>query len=124
MRSYFCYVARALLSFVVGLFGVFHCLRPGFWRRPNSIHPSNIRENNRNSHLLDSERARASEIQIRPCIERLEQLEKAFEVLRNKPPGIPLEKEQMLLESLERIRSVELDLEKTKSVSLFLLLDV
>ena len=53
---------------------------------------------------------------VRPCIERLQRLEKIFEEVSNKPAGIPLEKEKMLTESLERIKSVEFDLEKTKRV--------
>uniref|UniRef100_A0A7N0VL61 CRAL-TRIO domain-containing protein n=1 Tax=Kalanchoe fedtschenkoi TaxID=63787 RepID=A0A7N0VL61_KALFE len=53
---------------------------------------------------------------VLPCIQRLEKLEKSFEELSSKPAQIPLEKEQMLQESMDRIKSVEYDLEKTKKV--------
>ena len=56
---------------------------------------------------------------ILPCIQRLQRLEKAVEELSNKPASIPLEKDQMLMGSLDRIKSVEFDLEKTKRVFLY-----
>ncbi|PWA96457.1 CRAL-TRIO lipid binding domain-containing protein [Artemisia annua] len=52
--------------------------------------------------------------QILPCLERIEKLEKMVEELKTKPARIPEEKEQMLERSMERIKSVELDLDKTK----------
>lgn len=51
-----------------------------------------------------------------PCLERLEKLEKILEELKTKPPQIPAEKQQMLEQSLDRIKSVEQDLNKTKRV--------
>lgn len=48
--------------------------------------------------------------------QRLQKLERAYEELSNKPTDIPPEKEKMLMESLDRIKSVEFDLEKTKRV--------
>jgi hypothetical protein len=56
------------------------------------------------------------EDRVLPCIERLQRLENVFEELSCKPAEIPLEKEQMLVESLDRIKSVEADLEQTKRV--------
>lgn len=50
--------------------------------------------------------------------QRLEILEKTFGELSHKPAGIPLEKEQMLMSSLDRIKCVEFDLDKTKRVFL------
>lgn len=58
--------------------------------------------------------------QILPCLERIEKLEKMVEELKTKPARIPEEKEQMLEHSMERIKSVELDLDKTKKVGCFL----
>lgn len=40
-----------------------------------------------------------------------------LEELSNKPTSIPVEKERMLLDSLDRIKSLEHDLDKTKRVS-------
>lgn len=56
---------------------------------------------------------------ILQCMQRLERLEKTFGELSHKPAGIPLEKEHMLTNSLDRIKSVEFDLEKTKRVFLY-----
>ncbi|KAI7758353.1 hypothetical protein M8C21_013714 [Ambrosia artemisiifolia] len=52
--------------------------------------------------------------QILPCLERLKKLEKMVEELRTKPAQLPAEKEQMLQHSMDRIKSIELDLDKTK----------
>lgn len=107
-------VARMLLSFMVRIFAVFGSLQL-IWRRQNDVHPSNLLEENINSHLPDAE-AVTEQDRVVPCLERLQKLEKAYEELRHKPAAIPLEKEQMLVESLQRIKSVESDLEKTKKV--------
>nr|TKS18251.1 SEC14 cytosolic factor family protein [Populus alba] len=104
--------ARTLISFVVKLFRSFPL---EYLRRQNNIYPSNLMEHNTVIHSTALE-AVNEEDHVRPCIERLQRLEKIFEELSNKPAGIPLEKEKMLTESLERIKSVEFDLEKTKRV--------
>lgn len=54
---------------------------------------------------------------LQPCWQRLQQLEALVNELNKKPTNIPPEKEDMLLESLSRIRSIEYDLQKTKKVS-------
>ncbi|GAV70697.1 CRAL_TRIO domain-containing protein/CRAL_TRIO_N domain-containing protein, partial [Cephalotus follicularis] len=51
---------------------------------------------------------------IHPCWERLQHLEALVNDLCIKPTKIPPEKENMLLESLHRIRCIEQDLQKTK----------
>lgn len=107
-------IARMLLSFMVRIFAIFGSLQL-ISRRQNDIHPSNLLEENTNSHHPTVE-AVNEEDRVVPCIERLQKLEKAYEELRHKPAAIPLEKEQMLVESLQRIKSVESDLEKTKKV--------
>ncbi|XP_044495664.1 phosphatidylinositol/phosphatidylcholine transfer protein SFH13-like isoform X2 [Mangifera indica] len=107
-------VTKMLLSFVVKLVA-FCCSLQLLWRRQNDIHPSSILENNTNSDPPAVEAVHEEDL-VLPCIERLQKLEKVFEELSNKPPAIPLEKEQMLMESLQRIKSVESDLEKTKKV--------
>ncbi|KAJ4725433.1 Phosphatidylinositol/phosphatidylcholine transfer protein [Melia azedarach] len=107
-------VPSMLLSFMVRLVAIFGSLQL-IWRRQNNIHPSNVLENNTNSQPPAVE-AVNEEDRVLPCIERLQKLEKVYEELSNKPAAIPLEKEQMLMESLQRIKSVESDLEKTKRV--------
>ncbi|CAK7323885.1 unnamed protein product [Dovyalis caffra] len=106
---------RTLISFVIKLFALFRSLPFEYWRRQNNIYPSNLMEHNTHIHSTAAE-AVNEEDRVRPCIDRLQRLEKIFEELSNKPAGIPLEKEKMLTESLERIKSVEFDLVKTKSV--------
>lgn len=51
---------------------------------------------------------------LHPCCQRLQHLEKAVTELLNKPTEIPPEKEHILLDSLDRIKSIEYDLQKTK----------
>ncbi|KAM3390522.1 hypothetical protein ACQJBY_012240 [Aegilops geniculata] len=53
---------------------------------------------------------------VRPVIERLQKLEGRVDELGNKPPEIPLEKERSLLDSWDRIKCIESDLERTKKV--------
>lgn len=55
-------------------------------------------------------------IEVEPLWQRLQQLETVVTELVNKPTRIPPEKEDMLHESLSRIRSIEQDLQKTKRV--------
>ncbi|XP_062195689.1 phosphatidylinositol/phosphatidylcholine transfer protein SFH13-like isoform X2 [Phragmites australis] len=53
---------------------------------------------------------------ITPVIERLQRLEGKVDELGSRPPEIPLEKERSLLESWDRIKCIESDLERTKKV--------
>ena len=48
------------------------------------------------------------------CLQRIENLESVCNHLASKPPEMPKDKEQQLLNSFERIRSIEADLERTK----------
>ncbi|KAI3915601.1 hypothetical protein MKX01_015426 [Papaver californicum] len=51
---------------------------------------------------------------VRPYMQRLQRLEELVTEISNKPVKIPLEKEDILLESLNRIKGIEFDLQKTK----------
>lgn len=51
------------------------------------------------------------------CLQRLDSLESLCNHLASRPPEIPREKEHMLLNSFERIKCIEADLERTKRVS-------
>ena len=51
---------------------------------------------------------------LNPCWKRLQRLEASVTELFNKPTRIPSDKEDMLVESLNRIKSIEYDLQKTK----------
>lgn len=55
---------------------------------------------------------------LHPCCERLQLLEAMVSELLNKPKSIPQEKDDMLLQSIDRIKSIEYDLQKTKKALL------
>ncbi|XP_010252910.1 PREDICTED: phosphatidylinositol/phosphatidylcholine transfer protein SFH13 [Nelumbo nucifera] len=109
------YIARGLVALVVKLLAFFHFLRCGLVRRPSNTHTSNLEEPIPQIHPPASEIVK-EENHVHPCLQRLERLETLFEEIRTKPVEIPLDKEQLLLESMDRIKSVEFDLEKTKRV--------
>ncbi|KAL2335825.1 hypothetical protein Fmac_010271 [Flemingia macrophylla] len=109
------YVARVLTFFMEKLVTLVRYFRFEFWRAQNNAHPSITMEHNINNHSAVVEAASERDY-IHPCVQRLQRLEKVFEELNNKPDGMPLEKEQMLMDSMNRIKSVEFDLEKTKRV--------
>ncbi|KAF7831224.1 phosphatidylinositol/phosphatidylcholine transfer protein SFH13 [Senna tora] len=109
------HVARVLLSFFDTLVTYFCSLKFRLWRMQNNVYPSNAIEHNMNNGSPTVEAADERD-NILPCVQRLQRLEKALEELSHKPADIPLEKEQILMESLDRIKSVEFDLEKTKRV--------
>lgn len=54
---------------------------------------------------------------LHPCWLRLQNLETMVTVLFDKPTNIPQEKEDILRDSLDRIKSIEHDLQKTKKVT-------
>ncbi|XP_055962203.1 phosphatidylinositol/phosphatidylcholine transfer protein SFH13-like [Mercurialis annua] len=114
MRRHNVGVARMLVSFLDKLVAYFNSLPFECWRRQNNVFPSNLIEHSADSHSTAVETV--IEDHVRPCMERLQSLEKVVQEITNKPAAIPLEKEQILMESLERIKSVEFDLEKTKRV--------
>lgn len=107
---------RILISFVVRLLAFVRSLRFEFWRKQNIICPSNSVED---EVVRPSQAAEVvnQEDRVLPCVQRLQRLEKVFQQISNKPAEIPLEKEKMLVESMDRIKSVEFDLDKTKRVS-------
>lgn len=115
-RSFRC-VAKVLIYIVVRLFAIFRSLP--FESRRTDVHPSNVIEHNSDFHSPSGTETVTEEDHIHPCVERLQKVEQILEELKNKPAQIPKEKDQMLLHSLERIKSVEFDLDKTKKVSHF-----
>lgn len=83
-------------------------------RRPNNVHPASAIDNEAET---ETKPVSDGEDNSFPFVDRLHNLEVLLEELKNKPAQIPVDKEHMLHESLERIKSVEFDLNKTKSVS-------
>ncbi|KAK9280761.1 hypothetical protein L1049_003649 [Liquidambar formosana] len=70
--------------------------------------------NSQEQHTLPA----IEEAELHPCWQRLQHLEGLVTDLFNKPTRIPPEKEDMLLDSLSRIKSIEYDLQKTKKALL------
>ncbi|CAL9243760.1 unnamed protein product [Arabidopsis halleri] len=91
------HLVKILLVFPLKLFGL---LLPGYWQRQNNVV---VPESSLNSQILE-------------CLDRLKKMEKEFTEISRKPVKIPEANEKLLSESLERIKSLELDLDKTKSV--------
>lgn len=90
-------------------------------RRQNTVTPSSPSEDESRSSLVPTPTEPTMKDKILPCLERIHELEKKYEDIRNKPVEIPVEKERMLMDSLDRIKSVEFDLDKTKRVNMFFL---
>ncbi|XP_008794691.2 phosphatidylinositol/phosphatidylcholine transfer protein SFH13-like isoform X2 [Phoenix dactylifera] len=108
----FQYVARIIITFLVGLLSCFCILGRREERRLGNNHPSDILDPTANNHPA----METIEEHLSPCLERLQRLEIMFDELSSKPSEIPLDKEHVLLESWDRIKSVECDLERTKKV--------
>lgn len=99
-----------LLSF----FRILNCRREA---RSVNIHPlDTLNPNPDPTHNTDVENI--TEDHVRPCLERLQRLETLCSEISGRRAEIPLEKECALLDSWNRIKTIECDLEKTKKVSL------
>uniref|UniRef100_A0A1J3IZB6 Phosphatidylinositol/phosphatidylcholine transfer protein SFH14 n=1 Tax=Noccaea caerulescens TaxID=107243 RepID=A0A1J3IZB6_NOCCA len=94
------HLVKILLVFPLKLFALFSFLLPGYWQRDNYVEVPISSINN----------------QILQCLDRLKKLEKEFTEISRIPVKIPEATEKLLTDSLERIKSLELDLDKTKSV--------
>ncbi|KAL2475934.1 Phosphatidylinositol/phosphatidylcholine transfer protein SFH13 [Abeliophyllum distichum] len=118
VRRSFRYMERTLVPFMVKFFAFIRTAPVEYWRRQTNIYPSNALEDEPEPHNHSPVNAEAVSEQNRilPCVQRLQRLESLLEEFNKKPPEIPLEKEQMIQQSLDRIKSVEFDLEKTKRV--------
>ncbi|KAM7269818.1 hypothetical protein ACFE04_025315 [Oxalis oulophora] len=110
------YLAKTLLFFVVNLVTFSRSLQFGFWRKQYDFQPFNLIEHDTSSDSGPTVLVVNQEDHVLPSVERIEKLEKLLEELHKKPNVIPPEKDQMLVESLDRIKFVEADLEKTKRV--------
>lgn len=114
-------LTRMLISLMVRLFTFVHGLRIPAWRsRQRIVCPCNA-DAYANANCIEDIHLRAATTEaddqlVLSCLHRLHRLEKLYEDIKSKPAGIPYEKEQMLLQCLERIKSVEFDLDKTKRV--------
>jgi len=112
----FTQVARAIASFVVKLLTILNLFRrPGIFGLQNvESYPSNVTAEPLPPHGVTNG---IREDSVLPCLERLQSLEDRVYELNKKPTSIPPEKDNMITESLNRIKSIEYDLQKTKNVS-------
>ncbi|CAA2958417.1 Hypothetical predicted protein [Olea europaea subsp. europaea] len=76
----------------------------------NQRGPNSANSNSQEQHVSQPN----SKELLHPCCEKLQHLENVVTELLKKPAKIPPEKDDILLESLNRIKSIEHDLQKTK----------
>ncbi|KAL6553343.1 hypothetical protein OROGR_007185 [Orobanche gracilis] len=116
LKRGFWYLTRTLISIVIKLFAFIQNAPVKYWRRQTNIYPSSALENDPepNIRLSVGTESIREEDRVLSCVQRLQRLESLLEELIKKPAEIPMEKEQLLHRSLDRIKSVEFDLEKTK----------
>lgn len=112
-------VMDVMFKFLACIFYLFHWLAGRFHREERT---ETTMEDTRSAHSADSNSQTQNTAVsntgqlLHPCYEKLQHLEKAVADLMKKPAKIPSEKEDMLQESMNRIRSIEYDLQKTKKV--------
>ncbi|XP_062191408.1 phosphatidylinositol/phosphatidylcholine transfer protein SFH13-like [Phragmites australis] len=104
---------RLLLAMIVKVFAFFHIVYGQQEMRVNNPLPPAEREPPSDDHPAVET---FNVDHISPVIERLQRLEGKVDELGSKPPEIPMEKERSLLESWDRIKCIESDLERTKKV--------
>ncbi|XP_010552329.1 PREDICTED: phosphatidylinositol/phosphatidylcholine transfer protein SFH13-like [Tarenaya hassleriana] len=109
-------LAKGFLSIMLKLVALARFIPFEILRKQNTVSQNSAENGGTTTSHIQTHTDPAVEDRIIPCMERLQSLEKEYEELRNKPTRIPVEKDRMLMDSLERIKSVEFDLEKTKRV--------
>ncbi|KAG0457654.1 hypothetical protein HPP92_022811 [Vanilla planifolia] len=110
------YFARALMVVLFKVVSTFSGLGSKQGSRVEAVHQSDTEESQAaevNNDLLEDFKENHN---VNPCLERIQRLEQIFSELKSKPNEIPVEKERMLMDSWDRIKSIEFDLEKTKRV--------
>nr|XP_051205144.1 phosphatidylinositol/phosphatidylcholine transfer protein SFH13-like isoform X1 [Lolium perenne] len=105
---------RLLLALAVRVFALFHIVRiqPETAMVDNPVPPAELEPISGDNPAMEA----FSVDHISPVIGRLQRLESRVDELSSKPPEIPVEKERFLLESWDRIKYIESDLERTKKV--------
>ncbi|KFK27197.1 hypothetical protein AALP_AA8G348100 [Arabis alpina] len=94
------HLVKILLVFPLKLFALFSFLLPRYRQRQNNVV---VPESSINNQMIQ-------------CLDRLKKMEKEFTEINRIPVNIPEAQDKLITESLERIKSLELDLDKTKSV--------
>ncbi|XVF21385.1 hypothetical protein REPUB_Repub12eG0086000 [Reevesia pubescens] len=123
-RKFVHHVISFVVHFVHKLLACIYFVAPGLGRFVEAQNSNQQIENQSNHQMAGSGSLQngilteAEEDSLHPCWQRLQNLETLVTELCNKPTKIPPEKEDMLLESLSRIKSIEQDLQRTKKASL------
>jgi hypothetical protein len=105
-------LVKLLAAALIKLFSLFWLFISGAERRLETVHhspPVPAAEQPQPRTVSDEEMC--------ACLQRLDKLESLCNHLATKPPQIPEDKELMILNTFERIKSVEADLERSKRVS-------
>lgn len=111
---------RKLVPFILKLSELIHGVSFEYWRKQeNASRPSASEERQESSSSAYGEVVHKADEALL-CMERLHRLELLFEEIKRKPAEIPEEKDQMIHQSIERIKSMEVDLDKTKKVCLII----
>ncbi|PON60809.1 CRAL/TRIO, N-terminal domain containing protein [Trema orientale] len=110
------HVASLAFHFILKILACIYLIFPRLGRIFTVQQPESQLETPTSSFADSSsqEQGTSQAIEVDPLWQRLQQLETVVTELINKPTRIPPEKEDMLHESLSRIRSIEHDLQKTK----------
>ncbi|XP_059301003.1 phosphatidylinositol/phosphatidylcholine transfer protein SFH13-like isoform X2 [Lycium ferocissimum] len=104
---------RKLIPFLLKLSGLIRSVFFEYWRKQANVSRTSALEERQESSSCEAVHKADGAL---PCMERLRRLETLFEEIKRKPAEIPVEKDQMIQQSMERIKSVEMDLDKTKRV--------
>lgn len=116
-RGFRC-MTRTIMSIIIKLHALIQNAHVECLRRQTNVYPSNtLGSESEPPNQLSAAEAVSEENRVSPCVQRLQRLESLLEELNKKPAEIPPEKDQLLQRSLERIKCVEFDLEKTKRVT-------
>lgn len=107
---------RRLIPFILKLSGLIRGVFFEYWRKQGNVSRTRALEERQESSSSAYGEAVHKADEALPCMERLHRLETLFEEIKRKPAEIPAEKDQMIQQSMERIKSVEMDLDKTKRV--------
>ncbi|KAJ8542788.1 hypothetical protein K7X08_005311 [Anisodus acutangulus] len=116
LSSCFSCLERKLIPFIFKLFAFIRSLPFEYWRKQTNVFPTNALEERQGISSSVNDEAVQRVREVHPCMQRLHKLENLLEEINKKPAEIPAEKDRMLHQSLNRIKSVEVDLEKTKRV--------
>ncbi|TVU09972.1 hypothetical protein EJB05_43472, partial [Eragrostis curvula] len=97
---------RGLATVLIKIASFFHLFVCRQERIIENVHPYAAIEQKKPQSIREED--------MNACLQRLEKLESLCSHLMCKPPDMPKEKELILLQSLDRIKSLEADLESTK----------